>query len=120
VIPKDPTRKVEADRDALLQALQRTAILSHEKFRGVRLSLKPGLFVVQANNTDQEEAEDQVEIEYDGAELEIGFNSAFLLDALSAIDSEKVQIDLTDSNTSCLIHTPGVTHTKYVVMPMRM
>jgi DNA polymerase III subunit beta len=120
VIPANPTRIIEADRDALRQALQRTAILSNEKYRGVRLTVRPDLLTIQAHNPEQEEAEDQVEVGYKGEELEIGFNVNYLLDALAAIDNEKVEIGLTDSNSSCLIRSPGVTTTKYVVMPMRL
>ncbi|HYM43759.1 MAG TPA: DNA polymerase III subunit beta [Steroidobacteraceae bacterium] len=120
VIPANPSRSVEADRDSLKLALQRTAILSNEKYRGIRLTARPGLLVIQAHNPEQEEAEDQVEVNYKGEEVEIGFNVNYLLDALSAIDGDKVEIGLTDSNSSCLIHAPGTTHTKYVVMPMRL
>jgi DNA polymerase-3 subunit beta len=120
VIPANPARSVEADRDSLKLALQRTAILSNEKYRGIRLTARPGLLVIQAHNPEQEEAEDQVEVNYQGEEVEIGFNVNYLLDALGAIDGDKVEIGLTDSNSSCLIHAPGTTHTKYVVMPMRL
>ena len=120
VIPAAPARKVEADREALRAALQRTAILSNEKYRGIRLTARPDLLVVQAHNPEQEEAEDQVEVDYKGEEVEIGFNVNYLLDALSAIETDKVEIGLTDANSSCLIHAPGVTHTRYVVMPMRL
>jgi DNA polymerase-3 subunit beta len=120
VIPANPSKRIEADREALRQALQRTAILSNEKYRGIRLTLRPDLLVVQAHNPEQEEAEDQVEVGYKGEEVEIGFNVNYLLDALAAIESEKVEIGLTDSNSSCLVHAPGTTHTRYVVMPMRL
>jgi DNA polymerase-3 subunit beta len=120
VIPATPPKKVEADREALRAALQRTAILSNEKYRGIRLTARPDLLVVQAHNPEQEEAEDQVEVDYKGDEVEIGFNVNYLLDALAAIETEKVEIGLTDANSSCLIHAPGVTHTRYVVMPMRL
>jgi DNA polymerase-3 subunit beta len=120
VIPASPARKVEADRELLRQALQRTAILSNEKYRGIRLTARPDLLVIQAHNPEQEEAEDQVEVTYQGDEVEIGFNVNYLLDALGAIETEKVEIGLTDSNSSCLIHAPGTTHTRYVVMPMRL
>src|SRR5712664_3649215 len=120
VIPSNPPRTVEADRETLRQALQRTAILSNEKYRGIRLTARPDLLTLQAHNPEQEEAEDQVEVSYQGEEVEIGFNVNYLLDALSAIESDKVHIGLTDSNSSCLIHTPGTTHTRYVVMPMRL
>jgi DNA polymerase-3 subunit beta len=120
VIPANPAKVLEADRDALRQALQRTAILSNEKYRGIRLMLRPDLLTLQAHNPEQEEAEDQVEVSYSGDELEVGFNVNYLLDALGAIDSEKVEIGLTDANSSCLIRTPGATAARYVVMPMRL
>jgi DNA polymerase-3 subunit beta len=120
VIPSNPPRVVEADREALRQALQRTAILSNEKYRGIRLMARPDLLTLQAHNPEQEEAEDQVEVSYKGEEVEIGFNVNYLLDALTAIESDKVEIGLTDSNSSCLIHAPGTSHTRYVVMPMRL
>jgi DNA polymerase III subunit beta len=120
VIPASPSRTVEAEREPLKQALQRTAILSNEKYRGIRLTARPGLLMIQAHNPEQEEAEDQVEVNYSGEEVEIGFNVNYLLDALGAIDGDKVEIGLTDSNSSCLIHAPGALHTKYVVMPMRL
>src|ERR1700744_4037765 len=120
VIPAAPPRKVEADREMLRAALQRPAILSNEKYRGIRLTARTDLLVVQAHNPEQEEAEDQVEVVYKGEEVEIGFNVNYLLDALGAIDTDKVEIGLTDANSSCLIHSPGVTQTRYVVMPMRL
>jgi DNA polymerase-3 subunit beta len=120
VIPASPPRKVEADRESLRQALQRTAILSNEKYRGIRLTARPDLLTLQAHNPEQEEAEDQVEVSYKGEEVEIGFNVNYLLDALAAIEGDKVEIGLTDSNSSCLIHAPGTAHTRYVVMPMRL
>jgi DNA polymerase III subunit beta len=120
VIPANPPRRVEADREVLRQALQRTAILSNEKYRGIRLTARPELLTLQAHNPEQEEAEDQVEVSYQGEEVEIGFNVNYLLDALSAIEGDKVEIGLTDSNSSALIHAPGTTQTRYVVMPMRL
>jgi DNA polymerase-3 subunit beta len=120
VIPSNPPKTVEADRESLRQALQRTAILSNEKYRGIRLTARPDLLTLQAHNPEQEEAEDQVEVSYKGEEVEIGFNVNYLLDALSAIEGDKVHIGLTDSNSSCLIHAPGTMHTRYVVMPMRL
>jgi DNA polymerase-3 subunit beta len=120
VIPSNPTKQVEADREGLRQALQRTAILSNEKYRGVRINLKSDLVTIQAHNPEQEEAEDQVEVVYQGEEVEIGFNVTYLLDALAAVDSEKVVLGLTDGNSSCLVRAVGITTSKYVVMPMRL
>src|ERR1041384_484094 len=121
VFPANPTKSVEADRDVLRSALQRTAILSNEKYRGIRLVLKKDVLTLQAHNPEQEEAEDQIEVVFAGGdELEVGFNVNYLLDALAAIDSEKVEIGLTDANSSCLIRSPGTTAARYVVMPMRL
>jgi DNA polymerase-3 subunit beta len=120
VIPAQPARVMSAPRDAMRAALQRTAILSNEKYRGVRLSFAPNLLTVQAHNPEQEEAEDQLEVGFSGDELEIGFNVSYLLEALGAIETETVEVGLTDANSSCLIRAPGDTTVKYVVMPMRL
>jgi len=120
VIPANPSKQVEADREGLRQALQRTAILSNEKYRGVRINFKPDLVTIQAHNPEQEEAEDQVEVAYKGEEVEIGFNVTYLLDALAAVDSDKVVLGLTDGNSSCLVRAAGAASSKYVVMPMRL
>jgi DNA polymerase-3 subunit beta len=120
VIPAKPPYSVSAPRDVLRQALQRTSILSNEKYRGVRLTFGANLLTIQAHNPEQEEAEDQVEVSYDGAALEIGFNVTYLLDALAAIETDSVEIALTDANSSCLIQAPGDSSVKYVVMPMRL
>ena len=103
VIPANPPRIVSAVRDDLRHALQRAAILSNEKYRGIRFALKPNALMIQAHNPEQEEAEEELEVGYDGEELEIGFNVNYLLDALAAIDAPEVQIGLTDGNSSCLI-----------------
>jgi DNA polymerase-3 subunit beta len=120
VIPADPPRIMSASREALRAALQRTAILSNEKYRGVRLTFASGLLTVQAHNPEQEEAEDQLEVSFTGDEIEIGFNVSYLLDALGAVETETVEVGLTDANSSCLIRAPGNINTKYVVMPMRL
>ncbi len=120
VIPANASRIIDADRDILRHSLQRTAILSNEKYRGIRLNIKPGVLTLQAHNPEQEEAEDQIEVGYVGEEIEIGFNVNYLLDALGAIDTDRVAIGLTDSNSSCLVTAPGSTSARYVVMPMRL
>jgi DNA polymerase III subunit beta len=120
VIPAAPAFAIRADRDTLRQALQRTAILSNEKYRGIRISVKKNVLTVQAHNPEQEEAEEEIEVNYDGADLEVGFNVNYLLDALAAIDGQEVELGLTDSNSSCLIRSPGTSATRYVVMPMRL
>lgn len=120
VIPPDPPKQVEADRDILRAALQRAAILSNEKYRGIRLALRPNVLVLQSHNPEQEEAEEELEVVYSGEEVEIGFNVNYLLDALAAVDGNKVVLGLTDANNSCLLTAPDVLTAKYVVMPMRL
>jgi DNA polymerase-3 subunit beta len=120
VVPNQPKNVIKADRNLFRQALQRTAILSNEKYRGVRLELSPNSVILQANNPEQEEAVETLEVEYSGDAMEIGFNVNYLLDALAAVDSEQVEFGVTDSNSSCLIREPGGDHSKFVVMPMRL
>jgi DNA polymerase-3 subunit beta len=120
VIPKNPPNVLIADRSLLRQALQRAAILSNEKYRGVRLQLEGNSVVIQANNPEQEEAVETVEVEYAGEALEIGFNVNYLLDALAAVEGEQVSLAVTDADASCLITQPGHDEAKFVVMPMRL
>ncbi len=120
VIPSDTSNAMQADRASFRAALQRTAIRSNEKYRGIRLVIRKGSLVLQAHNPEQEEAEEELEIQYDGDEIEIGFNVNYLLDALGAIESETVNLAVVDSNSSCLLTEPGKDDCKYVVMPMRL
>jgi DNA polymerase-3 subunit beta len=120
VIPASPPKKIMADRDILRAALQRAAILSNEKYRGIRLAVKTGVLTLQSHNPEQEEAEEELEIAYSGEELEIGFNVNYLLDALAAIDVGQVELGLTDANSSCLVSASSTPQAKYVVMPMRL
>ena len=120
VVPSQPRNVLKADRNLLRQALQRTAILSNEKYRGVRLELSANSVVLQANNPEQEEAVESLEVEYAGDAMEIGFNVNYLLDALAAVDSDQVELGVSDANSSCLIREPGSDQTKFVVMPMRL
>ncbi|MEM7406064.1 MAG: DNA polymerase III subunit beta [Pseudomonadota bacterium] len=122
VIPdKEASDKtILADRELLRSSLSRAAILSNEKYRAVRLCLAPGQMTVVASNPEQEEAEDTLEVDYDGEELEIGFNVSYLIDALSTVPSESVQILLTDAASSCLILPEEGEGCEYVVMPMRL
>ena len=120
VIPQDTSNQLVADRDLLKGALQRTAILSNEKYRGIRLIIRESGVVLQAHNPEQEEAEEELEVKYNGDDIEIGFNVNYLLDALGAIESEEVTLSVVDSNSSCLLREPGKDDSKYVVMPMRL
>ena len=120
VIPSSEAATLRADRDVLRAALQRAAILANEKFRGVRLELAKGTLKIQANNPDQEEAREEIELDYAGPAMEIGFNVTYLLDALAAVDEDTVEIDFVDPASSCLIRSPQASQSKYVVMPMRL
>ena len=120
VIPEDTDNMLTADRLLFKGALQRTAILSNEKYRGIRLVIRANGLVLQAHNPEQEEAEEELEVNYKGDDIEIGFNVNYLLDALAAIESEEVTLAVVDSNSSCLMREPGNEDCKYVVMPMRL
>jgi DNA polymerase-3 subunit beta len=120
VIPTGHTRGFDIDRVELLSALQRAAILSNEKFRGVRLVLSADELKIICTNTEQEEAEEQLEIAYKGDALDIGFNITYLLDVLQNVSSERVRLAFGDANSSALITMPGRDDYKYVVMPMRI
>lgn len=120
VIPEPSETAVCGDRKLLHQALSRTAILSNEKFKGVRLSLAPGQLRLQAQNPDHEEAEDEIEVEYQGAPVEIGFNVTYLMDALSAMQAEQFTLDLSGPDSSGLLREKGDASSRFVVMPMRL
>lgn len=120
VMPTDGNNIVTADRDLLRQALIRASILSNEKYRGIRLILQKNLMKLQAQNPDQEEADVELEVVYNGDEIEIGFNVNYMLDVLGVNNSEMVQAALRDSNSSFLLTYPDQTDCKYVIMPMRL
>ena len=120
VIPKESSNELTADREAFRGALQRTAILSNEKYRGIRLIIRDSGVVLQAHNPEQEEAEEELEVSYSGEDIEIGFNVNYLLDALGGVEGEQVTMSVLDGNSSCLIRQPGSDECKFVVMPMRL
>lgn len=120
VIPKGGDKIVVADRLILKDGLQRTAILSNEKYRGIRLNLSTNTLHAAVNNPEHEEAEDELPVDYTGPDLEIGFNVSYLLDVLNVVKSESVEITLSDSNSSCLVRGVDDPHSRYVVMPMRL
>ena len=120
VIPKNHHNSITLGRAPLLASLQRTAIMTSEKFKGVRLNVEPGTLRVASNNAEQEEAVDELEIEYSGEPIEIGFNVTYLIDALNNISQEMVSIALQDGNNSALLTVPENSEFKYVVMPMRI
>ncbi|MCC2637865.1 MAG: dnaN [Moraxellaceae bacterium] len=120
VLPKGGDKIVLANREELRQSLQRASILSNEKYRGIRLQLTPDLLRLQANNPDQEEAEEDVTVEYAGASLEIGFNVQYLMDVLGVLETSTAKITLGDSNSSALLQDADSAAALYVVMPMRL
>ena len=120
VIPTGHSRTFDVERVELLSALQRAAILSNEKFRGVRLVLSADELKIICTNTEQEEAEEQLEVSYKGDALDIGFNITYLLDVLQNVSSERIRLAFGDANSSALITMPGRDDYKYVVMPMRI
>jgi DNA polymerase III subunit beta len=120
VIPRNHTNIVVLGRTALLSALQRAAIMTSEKFKGVRLNVEPGVLRVASSNADQEEAVDELDIEYAGDAIEIGFNVSYLIDALTNMTQDMVRVELADGNSSALVTIPDNEYFKYVVMPMRI
>ena len=120
VIPKNHKNIVVLGRLPLLASLQRTAILTSEKFKGVRLNLDPGTLRVATNNAEQEEAVDELDVDYNGDSIEIGFNVTYLIDVLTNMSQDMVKMELADSNNSALLTIPDDMNFKYVVMPMRI
>jgi DNA polymerase-3 subunit beta len=120
VLPKGGDKDILIDRDILKHALTRASILSNEKYRGIRLLIQSGSLKIQAHNPEQEEAEDELEIPYQGDGLEIGFNVNYLLDVLNTIKDDNIIITLKDSNSSALIKGENTQDALYVVMPMRL
>ena len=120
VIPKNHKNSVILGRTTLLASLQRAAILTSEKFKGVRVNIEPGTLRSASSNAEQEEAKEEIEIDYGGDTIEVGFNVTYLMDALSNISQDMVKIELQDGNASALITVPEQSGFKYVVMPMRI
>jgi DNA polymerase III subunit beta len=120
VIPKNHKNSVMLGRAPFLASLQRAAILTSEKFKGVRVNIEPGTLRIASSNAEQEEAKEELEIDYGGDAIEIGFNVTYLIDALSNMSVEMIKMELQDTNSSALITVPEQSGFKYVVMPMRI
>jgi DNA polymerase-3 subunit beta len=120
VIPTGGSIELIIDRACFRESLQRASILSNEKYRGIRLLLSSGSLKVQANNPEQEEAEELLEVVYDGEPVEIGFNVGYILDVLSVLTCDEVRITLSDGNSSALLEGVDDSSGLYVVMPMRL
>ncbi len=119
-IPAEGTRVLVGDRVQIREALVRTAILSNEVYKNIRLKMGPGKLEMHSNNPQQEEAEELVSVDYTGEDLEIGFNVNYLIDALSAMEGDRVRIVFTDVNSACLLTDPDDIHSRYVISPMML
>jgi DNA polymerase-3 subunit beta len=120
VLPRNSTKLVTAHRTVLKDACIRASILSNEKYRGVRFTLSNHEVQIVANNPEHEQAEEVIEVEYQGDTLEIGFNVGYLLDVLNTLATDLVILHLNDANSSALIEGVGNNGAAYVVMPMRL
>ncbi len=120
VIPKNHKNKITLGRTTLLASLQRAAILTSDKFKGVRLNVEAGLMKIASSNAEQEEASEEIEIDYAGDAIDIGFNVNYLMDALANMTQDMVTVELQDSNSSALLTIPQQAGFKYVFMPMRI
>ncbi|MBT9519316.1 MAG: DNA polymerase III subunit beta [Dechloromonas sp.] len=120
VVPATLKNHMKVGRQTLMQAMQRAAILTNEKFRGVRVVLGENSLKLIAANAEQEEAVEEIEVDYTGDVIDVGFNVGYLLDVLNNIHTEEIQWSFNDANSSALITVPGNDRFKYVVMPMRI
>ena len=120
VIPNGHQNTFTTERLGVLLAMQRASILSNEKYRGIRMVLSENNLKLISTNSDQEEAEEELEVNYSGDKLDIGFNVTYLIDVLNNTTSEQVTFSFADANSSCLVTVPNNAHYKYVVMPMRI
>jgi len=120
VIPATQSKRLKVQRTSFRETLNRAAILSNEKYRGVRFGLGNSLMTITAHNPEQEEAQEEVAIDYNGESMEIGFNVNYISEAVGALDNDEIEFCLNDPNSSCLLRVPGNTKHLYVVMPMRL
>lgn len=120
VLPEDEGNRATMNKSDLKQALTRASILSNEKYKGIRLIFDGNKLTIQAHNPEHEEAEDELEINYQGERLEVGFNVIYLLDVLNALEADDVEVIIKDANSSALIVSRGNQESRYVVMPMRL
>ncbi|USD32562.1 MULTISPECIES: DNA polymerase III subunit beta [Vibrio] len=120
VMPQSTTKTLEAECEELRQAFSRAAILSNEKFRGVRVNLADTEMRITANNPEQEEAEEMLDVSFEGEPIEIGFNVSYVLDVLNTLRCNKVRISMSDANASAMIENVDDDSAMYVVMPIRL
>ena len=120
MIPTGYTKSIMLNREQWSNALSRASILTSEKFKGVRFTLTDGALKIQTTNAEQEEAVEELDVDYTGDALDVGFNVTYLLDVLSNLKTENVRAEFGDANSSALISVPDDERFKYVVMPMRI
>lgn len=120
VVPANQSKELLLDRQHFRDALSRVAILSNEKYRGVRISLTKNALTLTAHNPEQEEAEEEMVVEYSGEEMEIGFNVNYMIEATNALNTEQIKFGLNDPNSSCTLVLPDSSGALYVIMPMRL
>jgi len=120
VVPEETKHSFTIDKQSFKSALSRVSILSNEKYKGIRLDLSSQLMTIVANNPEQDEAIEEVMVDYDSDEMSMGFNSSYLMDALNVIESENVQVSFTDTNSSCLLENPTDKSSRFIIMPMRI
>lgn len=120
VMPRDITKTLYINKDLFKSALTRVAVLSTEKIKGVSLEVEGSTMKLQAQNPEHEEAEEELEVRLEGDDVSVGFNAAYLLDAINNIDSDEVKLSFTDAANSCLIEDPQNGKYKFIVMPMRL
>jgi len=120
VIPQGHDNVFNIDRSLLLDSMLRASILSNDKYRGIRMVVEEGNLKLVSNNSEQEQAEEELEIDYKGEKIDVGFNVTYLIDVLTNIQSDKLTFAFNDSSSSCLVTIPNNEKYKYVVMPMRI
>ncbi|WPC74135.1 DNA polymerase III subunit beta [Vibrio porteresiae] len=120
VLPQNTNKTLQASCDELRQAFSRAAILSNEKFRGVRVNLANNEMRITANNPEQEEAEEMLDVSFSGDPIEIGFNVSYILDVLNTLRCENVRFSMSDANASALVENVEDDSAMYVVMPIRL
>jgi len=120
VVPDESEHSFIVDKQLFKSALSRVSILSNEKYKGIRLDLSDRLMTINANNPEQDEAEEEVVVDYEGDSMSMGFNSSYLMDALNVIESDVVRVSFTDTNSSCLLENPEDSSSRFVIMPMRI
>ena len=120
VIPRGNDRIMQVDAASFSAAVDRVSTISSEKSRSIKMRLQPGMLTLSASSADASSADEDIEVSYDGAEMEIGFNARYLLDIASQVDSDTIEFALADQGSPSLVRAPGDEATLFVLMPMRV